>query len=394
MTFVLKQPTANCKGIVLFRHSERRSLFLNETVGRAFTEAMQVLKQNYIVGCHWGWYEENVTKDPYIELYMAGPHTMSRAPENDTFYIPLSSRNFNPSYFKINKDCPKHWDIICIANSTRIKCIDELFQTYRLVLDKRPGTRFLLISPVDEGHLDPKRWYTEFFDDLIRLFNKDEQKHMDVMQIKRKESLYPVSSETIAFLLQASRVFTLYSNIEGHSRVIHEAILSGLPVVAKSYLKGGGLDYLDETNSRLFNTNEEAAAHFIDLLDNPIEFDTAHLRENLDEEYTIPKLKTHLEQYYATIGQTFDGEIETEGLSHKIPGHARLLPKYLVGDDAKVDELKDEADFVRFVDYLCGTQLAEKYQLPTQRQPVRPTEKKKKKFLQRLQKSLPFLSAR
>ena len=78
-------------------------------------------------------------------------------------------------------------------------------------------------------------------------------------------TMFPYGALDIARLYRASRSFLLCSQREGESRVIHEALLSGTPVLARRDLIGGGLDHLDEANSQLYGTVEELASLMIGI---------------------------------------------------------------------------------------------------------------------------------
>jgi len=65
------------------------------------------------------------------------------------------------------------------------------------------------------------------------------------------EKQFPLSKDEICNFMNLSKIFLLPVEKEGASRVIHEALLCGLPVITCKNLKGGGLDYLNEKNSLL-----------------------------------------------------------------------------------------------------------------------------------------------
>lgn len=65
--------------------------------------------------------------------------------------------------------------------------------------------------------------------------------------------------ETIVRMLNRCRFGVLMSSVEGPSFVFAEYLLCDLPVVAYGGLKGGGLFFLDETNSRLFEREDDVA---------------------------------------------------------------------------------------------------------------------------------------
>ena len=65
---------------------------------------------------------------------------------------------------------------------------------------------------------------------------------------------FPLSEQAISDFMNLSKVFTLFSDKEGESRVVSEALLCGLPVVVKKDILGGATDYLNIQNSKLFTS--------------------------------------------------------------------------------------------------------------------------------------------
>ena len=122
----------------------------------------------------------------------------------------------------------------------------------------------------------------------------------------------------------------MLSSAEGESRVIHEALLCGLPVVCYAGLLGGGRDHLNDTNSAQFTDYENIHLSLIKAAENAgsqLIVDTESLSAELSEIKTIPKLKQLFEEMYNKDGNEFDGElINTDELNLRLPAHYLEVP--------------------------------------------------------------------
>lgn len=327
MVFVLKPPVEDSKGIIIFTHKERAMIDPKFPLVEA---SLQALSQRYVIGMHWGWHHVNVEPIPFIEFHLAGKGTLSLKQPTDIPHIPMCSRNFLSDCFRPIPDIEKQWDILMIANRRRSKYVDQFFKVVKEILKARPETTVLVISACpSKEELNPVWDYIEMEDDYQAIFTSDEQKRVTLMALEGKNGT-PISQEELARYYNKSKIFTLFSDVEGESRVISEASLCGLPVVVKGWLKGGGLDYLDDNNSKTFHSLEAAPQVFLELLDkiNDYRFDVESLQQDLCEKHTAAKLKTYMLSLFNDKMITFKGDCDLTGLANKLPGHLYLtLPE-------------------------------------------------------------------
>ncbi len=358
MTFILKRPHTNDKnqfsrGCIIFKASELT--FLTQPHPWC-VEATEALAQQYLFGIYWPSYRENIPTYENVAFHVAGPTTIMLADGNHTPWLPFSTRNFLPALFQPDDSIAPYWDIAWVANATYQKHLPDFLKVLKQVYQRRPQTKTLMICPEPvESQMDSAKWYTELPTDFERLFTADERANIDLMRVKRHQSLYPVTPDTIAYFLKASRVFTLFSKREGTSRVISEALMTNTPVVARRELSGGGLDYLNDSNSRLFSTLDEAANSFIELLENPLTIDTTTLADAFSETVNIPKFEAGIKQVYNQLHEPFFGPLATTNLYRNLPGHANLLPREMVDPATMVDDVGTHENYLKLVDYLLGT---------------------------------------
>ena len=330
MAFVLKDPVGDSPGIIIFTHKER--LFLDCNVPPV-KKALSELRKHYVFGMHWGAHHPNVSPPTIIDFHLAGPGTVSFA--RPVRHIPLCSRNFTPACFK-PASLPKYWDVINISRPIRQKRLDDFFQVIRRVYDQGHLLRVLLLCPWPPRMDDPSWWYRELEGDYLRMFSESERQYFSLMRLQHGPvGAFPLPQETIAYFYNVSKFFCLFSEHEGESRVIAEALLCGLPVVVRETLLGGGRDYLTPENSRTFSSLDEAAEQFIEIANNHhhYSFDTSKLEIELSERHTKSKLQRALQGLFHELGYPFLGEPRLDKLDRRLPGHEVNLPAHLRADE-------------------------------------------------------------
>lgn len=340
----MKEPKGKSKGILTFTHKERwvfdgSTHVLDALIDRAH--------ERYFFLMHWGHYAKNEMSDARIDMHLASPGTVSFASDHPVRQLPLSSRNFLPSIFSPT-DYDPFIDILTIGRPSPIKGLDEFLVTAKHVLDVRPETTILMLVPNNQ------RWtWRTLKSDYHRILEPHHQRQVHLVSPELVGNLFPLPPRAVAMFYHASRMFALFSHQEGQSKVVHEALLCGLPILARRNVRGGARDLLDETNSRLFSSPEEAAARAIEILDSAnFELPTPELENELREENSIPRLMRELENLYRDHGMPLDGEIDTDNLDKKLPGHALLLPaEYRL---SVTDDLASRRAAAKFLGRLIG----------------------------------------
>ena len=355
MVYELKPPVEESPGLLLFTHKERPFFF---DPPAPLETRLRRLKREYVLGMQWGRYHDDVGETPFIDFHMACPGTVEFRAEADVRHIPLCSRDFTPSYFR-PMDVPIEWDIISVGHPINVKRYSELLEVIRMVFDAGIDLQVLLVCavPDDPANLGPE-WDHAFFEKYESLFSDAERERIDLavpgeIQVGNRP-IHPLPNEVFPYLYNASNCFTLFSREEGQSKVIHEALLCGTPVVVREDLRGGGRDYLDETNSLQFGTREEARDAFIDIAEAPEEhaFDPTYLRSELSEAETADRLEAEVADVYAALGHEYCGEIEKTDLAFKLGGHTITLPAALRRENT--NDLRSREATLRYIDDLLG----------------------------------------
>jgi hypothetical protein len=349
MAFILKKPHKKFKGVIIFTHKER---YMFESKSWPLLPVFKKLKENYVLGMHWGHYTDNVGNVPFIDFHLAGPGTVNFLPNIKAKIISLSSRNFIEETFK-NKNIERRWDIITVARPLRLKNMDQLLKISRGICDLGYVPKVLFVCPCP-SKMEKRGWYMEIYQDYLKMFSKEERGSIVLMLLRGDGYPFPLSTDTLSWLYNSSKTMALLSDKEGESRVISEALLCGTTVIAKENLKGGGRDYLDQSNSIVISDLVEAPKilkNFFENYKGP-KFDSKKMESELGEKQSAVKLESEIKKIFLNLGLPYEGEIDKKDLSRKLPSHTTLLPKKYRGDFA--DDLYSYVAAYKFLSELNG----------------------------------------
>jgi len=281
------------------------------------------IRRHYFIGVHIGANPAVISRYDNCDFYFAS-NQFDMKEIKHVLKIPLVSRNFIPKCF-YNRRQEKYWDILCVARNIKVKNLDLFLKSIRKIYDLGYDFKVLLISPENRDQdQDPKKFYISLMNDYYKLFSDNERQNFSILRLSSEIGFPGLSSEVMSQFYNSSKIFSLFSNAEGGSKVISEALLCGLPVVVKDDLEGGGRDFLSKDNSILFSSFENAYESLIQAVENfnlfNIENET--LCQNLSEEFSVEKLKEYFKKLFEENGQTFDGKlINTDRLNFRIPAH-------------------------------------------------------------------------
>ena len=335
MAHIFKKATKDSKGIIVFTHKEwsyfsaikplrrikRAGLlpaFLDYDIKPSYERKIKKLRRKYVVGVHFGFYYPHHFSSKLVDFVMASEKNLPHL-DKVIYRIPLNSRNFIPSNFKPDQTCEKIWDVIAVARDVKFKHIPRIFTSIKKSFSINPDLRYLLIVP--SQYKD--RWGKEkgLADFYYQTFDNKERDNVTFLYLHPTLRMGIQQSQLIKFYNQ-SRAFTLFSEAEGESRVISEALCCGLPVIAYAGLKGGGLDLLDDTNARLFKNFDDAHNSFVDALNAfPTGLGDTHAKLTR-EDFMIEPLHEHFGYIYQRQEALFDEQLDVvDSLDMRLPAH-------------------------------------------------------------------------
>lgn len=334
---IAKRKVGKSKGVLIITHKELEYLqvrlnWRKRNIPKYFVfpifllkrailkHVMLSLSQSYIIGVHWGWSSEVDSTPDWVSFHMAANGTAKFG--DGKFRIPLNSANFTPEAMK-PKGFTKVWDLISISKSAKGKNIDKLFRSIREIFDQGRTLKIILLVASNRTERS-NRHYTSILQDYHTLFSDEEREHFVLIKTDPETGFKGLSTSFLSDLLNLTKVFTLFSQIEGESRVIKEAQMCGLPVVVKSDLLGGGRDYLNDKNGAFFDTYDDAARVLVDTVDHYRNFEVKpdDLYEELSENSSTQVFVNQLKEIFASLSIPFEGDmINMNYLSRRLPSH-------------------------------------------------------------------------
>ena len=342
MAIVLKPACGPSKGVVVFTHKERHFVDFEAPL---LGPELRRLRERYVVLMHWGWFMKNAPAFPAVDAHLCRESAVTfRDP--GVRRIAMNSAMFTPAYFRAEA-LPKHWDVVSVTRALKQKRTGELLTCLRHVFDRRPETTALVVcsGPPD---LHNRRYENDLYERYLSMFSAAERDRFTFLYT-RSSVPFLLPRRDIAFFYNSSRVFTLFSDIEGESRVIKEALMCGLPVLVKQHLLGGGRDFLTDANSRQFSNAADGAERLLEMLEHPQRFhvDTAGLADEIGETANIPRFEHAIRALFEEAGVPFEGLLDTDDLSRKLPGHVSLLPADMRSPSS--DDLRSAEAALRYV---------------------------------------------
>tara|TARA_S200002703_G_scaffold139630_1_gene130396 strand:+ start:2088 stop:3143 length:1056 start_codon:yes stop_codon:yes gene_type:complete len=325
MAHIFKKSTNNTKGIIVLTHQEVDFIM---STPETHEKVRDLFNKNFI-GVHYGGFSFGATPPPFCSFYMGLPSvTDIKQRHPNIFNIPLASGNFTSSVFKEDKRVFKYWDIINVSRNGNVKNLRKFFTEIKKLYSLGYNYKVLLVC-ASRNEETPEDHFVDISDVYYDMFSKEERDMFTLLRLGKDLEFKGLSKKQLAFFYQSSKVMTLFSEVEGFPGVIPEALLTGVPVVIWEGQKGSGKDYLNCDNSKLFNTYDEAHKSLIDAvedLDN-FSFNFEELRDNLNDEKSLLKLKGYFKDLYNNFEQSFDGElINTDDLVSRLPAHYVDLP--------------------------------------------------------------------
>lgn len=322
MAHTFKKYTENNKGIIVLSHQEVDFILNNQNVHNMVDQ----LKSKYFIGVHYGGFSQGVRTPPFCDFYMGLPSVIGN--QGDVYNIPLASGNFTAKFFKPNPEAFKYWDIINVSRNGKVKNLNLFFKEVKKIYDLGYKYNILLVCASREEET-PQSHFLDIADVYYTMFSKEEREMFTLMRLGKDLDFKGLNKKQLSFFYQSSKISTLFSEMEGFPGVVPESLLSGVPVVLWRHQRGSAKDFLDETNSILFDNFDEAHLSLIKAVENYniFNFNYDLINNNLREDFSLEKLKKYFNILYNINHQEFDGHlINVDDLVSRLPAHLSDLP--------------------------------------------------------------------
>jgi hypothetical protein len=228
MACILKAPTEDGGGVVVFTTQERDQVIKREPAVEA---AVRALKPRWLVGLHHNWHDTAFVYDPLFDFSMAGEDDLVETSGREVPLVTLDACNFVPDFFAGHAG-DRFWDVLYIARPVFFKGFREFFSCVRALYDRGHMLRVLCISPVPPYvEADRETVLYELEDLYVEMFSDAERRRLNLLAL-RHDYPFPLDLETLAHFYRSSKVFTHFAADERRCRVAGYAWAAGLPVVA------------------------------------------------------------------------------------------------------------------------------------------------------------------
>jgi glycosyltransferase involved in cell wall biosynthesis len=334
---VLVHAKGERKGVVVFTHKEYYNFFKSELAKpfRGF------IKQHFYVGVHFGWYHKDPDICDFVDFLLASAGTVEFSEPSPIRRLFMSSRNFVSKRFDNSAHRERFWDITCISRDAKFKNLDRFLHAIRRLFDQYGLFNVALVATGQTSDVRDKTFfYNELVDDYYSLFNEQERKSFVLIKPDPALGSGGINESFIAFILANSKVLTLFSTLEGDTRVPSEGLLSGCKIVVSDCLKGGGRDLLTEYNSEQFSHFDVAHEALYRAITSQADYQLLeHDRLQVSEDNSIVRLKEFIcDLFDESSPITPDDVINTDYLSRRLPGHHHDVP-WAAGRDVTADIL-------------------------------------------------------
>ena len=315
----------NVKGVVVFTHKEYYNFLKKEVAA----DTLALIKKHYIVGIHFGWYHKDPEICDFVDFLLASEGTVEFTKDCPVPRLKMSSRNFVSERFDNSNNTNRFWDIACISRDAKFKNLDKFLVSIRKLFDEYGPCKVALVSTGQTSKVrDASFFYADLISDYYEMFTEEERDSFVLIRPDTALGSGGINETFIAFLLANSKVLTLFSTLEGDTRVPSEGLLSGCKVVVSKHLKGGGTDLLTDYNSVQFDRFDEAHEALHAAVTSHESYtlkdeDRLQVYEKESINRVVEFLKSLYPQDVDTSQLTF---INTNSLSRRLPGHYHDVP--------------------------------------------------------------------
>jgi glycosyltransferase involved in cell wall biosynthesis len=330
MAYLLKKHTDAERGILIFNQKE----------WDAFSQIKSLphIRDNYIFGCHVGRFWKNCdwngSKISQFNFYMS---SRNQLPENfPGEIIELNSRNFTPEIFSYLGEV-KDIDILWINKPHPVKNIEKFLISLKNLFQTYGSFRTVIVAAISPNELKRPQ---DFFD--VELFIRQNSVIFgDFVTLIRTtgDGNEGAPNHTMAQYFKRSKIFAFYSEAEGESRVVTEALCCGCKIVYFDRVQGGSNDYCNSQNSLQFTNYDDSHLTLKTAIDTFSVPDISQIHQKCHQNNSIGSLIDYFKnELYPKLGLSWindnleipSGKWSTGkdklALNFSLPGHDHNVP--------------------------------------------------------------------
>ena len=345
MALILKKSCLKSKGVIIFTHKEFSNFFYYKTGflkmiyrglkisprdtvrkimgSNLFYKNIKKIKARYIIGVHFGWFYEKANFLNDADFILKVDNNMPKLKFKGSI-LNLVTRNFTPEIFEHTPSVNRYYDIINVSKYSDIKKLNLFLKSIKEIYRQGKKFRVILIT----SNKDNKQKYNDLISDYYNIFTPEERNKFILLMLSKDIRFPGISQEAISFFIKNTKVLTLFSEVEGESRIISEALMAGCRVCAYKYLKGGGVDYLNQRNSELFEKYDIASESLIKAVESlPVSTqEYKNIFNMCNEETSKEKLINFLKDNFLGNHLKHDDFINLNDLNMSLCAHKKGMP--------------------------------------------------------------------
>jgi hypothetical protein len=337
MPCILKQQTPNSPGVITFTHGE--ALWGLPKRSKRVRDALLEAKKSgrWIFGIHVQGDCSHLSEWPMPEWQSFVMWPKQDAPFLRNLpaaeFCPYTCINFMPAFLAEKQVGEKEWDLCVISRASSIKRIEETLQLIRILFDKRPDTRVVMIVP-DPRHqeLGSKAYKQQRIDESyfklpLKLFSARELKNISFISSSQDSfGNFPLADGLVADILAKSKFMMLTSHLEGVPRVIAEALLVGTPCIVSENLRSGLNEWLSDGNSiRIADEPSKGVSQILEALSRYDRFfpDRWKMKRAFSESEHLQSFQGYLAEHIGAAGFKVEGKWYLEDLHLRLACHGK-----------------------------------------------------------------------
>lgn len=350
MAFVI-EPVGGNKGILVIKHLELAYF------GAMKKDLKEELRRHYVVGLYCGFVMSGHINQNDIEFVIAADGVIQtdglRIPR-----LPLNGFNFIRDDFGRQYEragLERIYDFLFIGNYQARKGLIEFLAALQTCATKRRGIKVLcVLVNYDGDRRSRRRRAAQRLVEEIRATRPLELKFVEI----NKTFGDGLPTEFMEFAMRSSRALVLSSFKEGAARVVAEAEMCGLPVIAREDCAGGSANHLLPEANILFSGQEGLENALLQLLD---EWDARFSKKKANpdpyrESLSKEKFATFFAQHFGFDRGTLQDHIRPMKFYNALSSHLNLLPAAI--SNPATDEIYSTTKFEALAAMLLGKKAA------------------------------------
>lgn len=250
------------KGILIFTHNETNFILQN---------CSHLLKKYYFIQ-HVQFNIPNINRNDKISLHLMPQYNVKFSNDINIATNILIYKKFHYKLldtdktnfinllqkYKINIEFSpeeKIIDFIYVGRCNEIKKTIDVLNYFIYISDKLNKKCLFLLLDQNDKQCNYKKKFYDIYDNLNNEIKKNIiMADTSYLNIDNNYMFHGFNLDDVALFYKNSKIYIHACENEGGSRSIHEAICSGCYVMAKSNMKGGGLDnFKDKSQYTLYN---------------------------------------------------------------------------------------------------------------------------------------------